>query len=109
MKNFVQAGEMLTAAAPSGGVSSGDPVLIGAIFGVAATDAAEGANVEIATLGVFVMPKATGETWSFGDELYYDSVAKKLTKTASTSDSTLVAVAVAVAGSSDVTGSAKII
>lgn len=82
MKNFVHPGKNLTAPAPSGGVVSGDPILIGAIFGVAAFTAAEDAEVEVSTEGVFNLPKATGAAWSFGDPLYWDAGAKKLTKTA---------------------------
>lgn len=40
-----------------GGVKSGDGVAIGTLFGVAAYDALTGATVEIATEGVFTLPK----------------------------------------------------
>lgn len=109
MKNLIQRSKMLRVAATSGGVSSGDPVLIGAIFGIAATDAAEGAELEIATAGVFVMPKAAGETWSVGDNLYWDSIKKNLTKSSTIAHNTLVATAAAMAGSNDTSGTAKII
>ena len=109
MKNLIQRAKMLTVAAPSGGVSSGDPVLIGAIFGIAASDAAEGAELEIATAGVFVLPKATGETWSVGDNLYWDSIKKNLTKSSTIAHNALVAMAAATAGSKDTSGTAKII
>jgi predicted RecA/RadA family phage recombinase len=59
MKNFVQPGDVVTLTAPSGGVSSGDLVVIAAMCGVCATDAAEGAEVEVKTTGVFDLPKAT--------------------------------------------------
>lgn len=106
MKNFIQLGKNLTVAAPTGGVASGDPVLIGAIFGVAAFTAAEGAEVELATTGVFSLPKTTGQVWAVGDSLYWDAAQKKLTTT--TSDNLRVAVATKAAGSSDTTGYAKI-
>ena len=109
MKNLIQRAKMLTVAAPSGGVSSGDPVLIGAIFGIAASDAAEGVELEIATAGVFVLPKATGETWSVGDNLYWDSIKKNLTKSSTIAHNALVAMAAATAGSKDTSGTAKII
>lgn len=106
MKNFIQLGKNLTVTAPTGGVVSGDPVLIGALFGVAAFTAAEAADVEIATEGVFSLPKTTGQTWAVGDPLYWDAATKKLT-TAS-ADNLRAGTATKAAGSSDTTGYAKI-
>jgi len=106
MKNFIQPGNTLTLAAPTGGVASGDPVLVGAIFGVAAFTAAEAADVEVVTEGVFTLPKATGAAWAAGDILYWDATAKKLTTTAS--GNKRVGVATKAAASGDATGNAKI-
>lgn len=80
MKNFIQAGNVLTAAAPAGGVASGDPVQIGSLFGVAATDAEAGAEVELAVTGVFTLPKAAVAA-SAGDIAYYDASAVDVTTT----------------------------
>ncbi|CAA7627873.1 hypothetical protein MCP1_780002 [Candidatus Terasakiella magnetica] len=44
--------------AGTGGVASGQGVIVGALFGIAATNALEAANVEIATTGVYDLPKA---------------------------------------------------
>jgi len=51
MKNFIQRGDVITVTAPTGGVTSGQGVLVGNLFGIAATTVAEGENVEIATAG----------------------------------------------------------
>jgi predicted RecA/RadA family phage recombinase len=56
MKNYLQEGDSVTVPAPAN-VSSGDGVLLGTLFGVAATDADSGANVTIKTTGVFTLPK----------------------------------------------------
>ena len=106
-KNYVQPGNVVTVLAPVGGVSSGDPVLVGSLFGLAVYGAVEGKDVEIATAGVFTLPKATGTAWSVGDPLYWDASAKKLTKTAG--DNLHVAIAAAIAASGDTTGAAKLI
>lgn len=106
MKNFVQHGDILTVAAPAGGVSSGDPVLVGSIFGVASCTAAQAADVEIVTEGVFTLPKATGAAWAVGDVVYWDATAKNITKTSTAN--TKVGVATAVAASGDATGNVKI-
>lgn len=107
MKNYVQHGDTLTMAAPSGGVVSGVPYLIGALFGVAAGSAAEGADFEFRVKGVFSgLPKATGATWAKGDPLYWDATAKKLTKSAG--DNLQVATATEAAASGDTTGTARL-
>jgi predicted RecA/RadA family phage recombinase len=74
MKNYVQPGDTVTVLAPTGGVSSGDFVVVGKLFGVAAYDAAAGAEVEIATRGVYVLPKAAVAV-SQGAAIYWDGTA----------------------------------
>jgi predicted RecA/RadA family phage recombinase len=59
MKNFVSEGSVVTLIAPHN-VKSGDGVVVGAIFGVAAYDALLGAAVECAVEGVFNLPKLAG-------------------------------------------------
>ncbi len=51
-KNYIQPAKVVTVTAPTGGVLSGDGVLIGTLFGIAQSDAVEGADVEILTEGV---------------------------------------------------------
>ncbi len=82
MKNYLQPGNTLTVPAPTGGVSSGNPVAIGSLRGFAASAAAEGEDVAIARTGVFEATKATGTAWAVGDKLFYDSVADNFTKSA---------------------------
>jgi predicted RecA/RadA family phage recombinase len=81
MKNFIQPGCTVTVDSPAGGVSSGEGVLIGALFGIAAFSAPAAAPLEIATEGVFDLPKVTGETFAQGQKAYWDSTAKKVTST----------------------------
>lgn len=92
MRNYVQPGHTITVPAPSGGVSSGDPALIGALFGVAAYGAAEGADVELHTTGVFRLPKTSALAINVGDKVYFDATNKVVNKTSS--GNTLVGVAV---------------
>lgn len=106
MRNYIQPGRALTATAPIGGVLPGQPVLIGKIFGVSAGAAAEAAEFEMCTEGVFSLPKATGEAWSFGDAIYWDADTKNLTKTAT--DNTRVGAAVGAALNADTAGRVKL-
>ena len=94
MKNFVQRGDVLTVPAPTGGILSGAGVLVGALFGVAATSQGEGDDVEISTVGVYTLPKAAVAV-GLGAKLYWDATAKKVTTTAT--DNTLVGVSTAAA------------
>ena len=56
MKNFVQPGNTITLTAPYA-VASGDGLLVGSIFGVAAGTAASGEPIETALVGVFDITK----------------------------------------------------
>jgi len=81
MKNFIQPGKVVTVTAPANLVS-GQGVLVGAIFGVAATDALQGAPVEIVREGVFSLGAVTADTLVTGEKVYWDNTAKRITKTA---------------------------
>lgn len=93
MKNFIQPGDSLDMIAPAT-LASGDGVLIGALFGVAASAAASGARVAIATKGVFEMPKASAENIAAGAILHWDDSAKELTLDSDTGGNPKVGVAV---------------
>ena len=96
MKNYVQPGNTITLTAPYA-VASGDGLLVGAIFGVAAGDAASGATVETALVGVFDLTKIGSQAWTVGAKVYWDDTNKRCTTVAT--DNTLIGVAVdAVAG-----------
>lgn len=94
MKNFVQTGINLTLPAPDD-VVSGQGVVIGNIFGVAAIDALDGADVDVVTCGVFDLPKVSALAIAIGDRVYWDNTAKLITKTAT--GNALVGVAVTTA------------
>jgi predicted RecA/RadA family phage recombinase len=81
-RNWRQQGAVLTATAPAGGLTSGEGYLTGVCFGVAATDALEGAEVELNIEGVWSLPKAAGVVVTFGDALYWASATENVTTTA---------------------------
>lgn len=83
MKNFVQPGCVVDFTAPSGGVTSGTPVLIGTVLVVPQTTALVGESFAGAVHGVFELPKATSTTPAAGGAAYWDDTAKKITTTAS--------------------------
>ncbi len=77
MKNHVQPGHYLTftAAAP---VTHGQGVLMGALFGIAATNAATGEDFEAAITGVYELPKAAEEITA-GARVYWDAAEGHVT------------------------------
>ena len=105
MKNFVQEGTTLTVAAPAA-VASGQYVVVGAIRGVAAFDAAQGEPVEVATEGIFTLPKVAADDIAVGDLLYWTGTA--CTKTAGTGSKPLVGVAIKPAAANSATVTVKL-
>lgn len=106
MKNFIHEGQMVPVPAPSGGVVSGAGVLVGSIFGVAAYTAAQGDPVELATVGVFDLPKVSGTAFTVGAPLFWDTTPGRLTTVAA--DGVLVGVATAAASSDAVIGRVRL-
>ena len=96
MKTYVQPGNTITLTAPYA-VASGDGLLVGSIFGVAAGSAALGETVEASLVGVFDLKKVASQAWAVGDRIYWDNAARQTTKV--TTSNTLIGVATeAVAG-----------
>jgi predicted RecA/RadA family phage recombinase len=78
MKNFIQRGDMITVTAPTAGVTSGQGLVAGNLFGVAAASAAEGESVEIATVGVCELPKLVSAVIAAGARVAWDGTAKQV-------------------------------
>ena len=105
MKNKLQDGRVITVTAPAQ-VASGDFVAIGALRGVAVSDAASGASVAIETEGVFALPKeATTATFSAGDEVEWDGANSRI---AALSTGARIGVVVADAAATDATASVRL-
>lgn len=78
MKNHIQKGDVITVAAPAGGIGAGEGAIISNIFGVAAFAAAVGEPVELATTGVYQLPKATAAVLTVGARVAWDNTAKNI-------------------------------
>ena len=79
MKNHIQKGDVITVPAPAGGITSGEGTIIGSIFGIAACAAAAGEPVELATTGVYQLPKATATVLTVGARVAWDNPAQNIT------------------------------
>ncbi len=61
--------------APTGGVVSGIPVLIGSLLAVPATDKAETLTFDGRVTGVFRYTKTASQAWTEGQKIYWDTRA----------------------------------
>ena len=101
MENYVQPGKAVDVTMPDA-MTAGDGVQVGtALFGVAVDTYTSGATGAIWTEGVFDLAKTTGQAHAAGARIYWNSTTKKTTT--STGGNLGIGVAVAAAGSSDVT------
>jgi predicted RecA/RadA family phage recombinase len=66
----------------AGGVTSGQGVLVGALFGVAAVDGVQNAVIECQTKGVFDIAKEPALAITAGARLFWDNTNRRLTTTA---------------------------
>lgn len=82
-KNAVQRGHVVALPAPTGGVVSGQAVIVGVLFAIAYTDAAEGDLFEAQLTGVWTLPKVPANTPAAGAAAYWNAGASQVTTTAS--------------------------
>ncbi|GAB4120278.1 MAG: hypothetical protein Kow00104_03310 [Rhodothalassiaceae bacterium] len=78
MKTFIQNGDVITVTVPTGGVASGDPLIVGSLFGIAVFTAAEGEAAEIATRGVYELPKEPTAVLAAGAQVAWDATEKRV-------------------------------
>jgi predicted RecA/RadA family phage recombinase len=76
-RTFIQKGDTVTIAAAAA-IKSGDLVVQGSLAGIAQTDAAVGAAVEIVLVGVHELPKVAGTALNAGAKAWWDAVAKNV-------------------------------
>lgn len=81
MQNFVQSGDVISVSAPYQ-VASGQCAKVGTLFGIAATDAAAGAPVELVRKGVYDISAVSNEASNQGAKMYWDAIARKVTTVA---------------------------
>ncbi len=83
MRNFIQPGHSLAVVVPyASGVTSGQGLLVGALFGVAAVDGAQNAVIEAATQGVFDITKEPALAITAGARVFWDNTNRRVTTTA---------------------------
>lgn len=84
MKNFIQEGERMTWTNSTGSsVAAGQPVHVGNFTCVAVGTIADTATGELARCGVYEFTKAAPLAVAHGDNVFWNTTDKKVTKTAS--------------------------
>lgn len=82
MKNQISTGISMNVVAPSGGLVSGAPYVVGGKLTVCVASGAEGVTIAVNNLGVYELAKAAGAIGQ-GAIVYYDETAEDITTTAS--------------------------
>lgn len=80
-QKFRSPGEVLTLTAPSGGVASGVPVVIGSHFCIPEETALVGVSFAGRVEGEVELPKTASQAIAEGDDLYWDAATAKLDNT----------------------------
>ncbi len=107
--NYLQPGDIMEFTAPSGGVTAGTGVLIGALLVMPMDDADEGDSFRGAATGVWSHAKAASQAWTEGAVVYWDDTAKVFTTAATTGNYRAGVAAEAVAGGAgDTTGKVRL-
>lgn len=110
MKNYISEGENMTLTAPYAR-NAGEGALVGAIFGVAVTDVANGAEGVFCTEGIFTLAKATGASTggSQGDKAYWVAASKSVSAAAGSNPAnTLIGVFAATCADGDATAQVRL-
>jgi predicted RecA/RadA family phage recombinase len=105
MQNYLGDGDQLIIIAPAP-VISGQPLLIGSMFGVCLASAAQGQPVEFWLKGVYQLAKPSAEVWAQGASLYWDNV--NLVVTLTSGGNTKVGVAAAAAANPSSLGNVRL-
>jgi len=105
MKNHVADGKIVTIAAAPYARTPGQGLLVGALFGVTIDSCTLNGRADIATEGVFTLPKAA-VTITVGEAAYWDDTAKVVTDVSS--GNTLIGAFVAAAASGAATVNVRI-
>ena len=83
MRNYIQPGDSLPVAVPyASGVTSGQGVLVGALFGVAAVDGDQNEVIEAQTKGVFDVTKEPALAITAGARVFWDNTNRRITTSA---------------------------
>jgi predicted RecA/RadA family phage recombinase len=103
---YRKSGDVITCTAPAGGVTTGVPVLIGSLFGIPETTAAEGAEFELKVVGEHELSKTSAQAWTEGQKIFWNTGTSLCDSDSTTGP--LIGVATAVAANPSSTGRVRL-
>jgi len=107
MKNFIGVGNRVTLTAAAVTIS-GQPVLIGSLFGIAENAAAIGEPLVLALNGIFDLTKTASQAWTVGQLIYWDVATSRVTNVVATNKLVGVAVLAVGAGAGEIVGRVRL-
>jgi predicted RecA/RadA family phage recombinase len=105
---YLQPGDTLDLIAPTGGVTTGVPLLIGGFFVIPNTTAAQTLPFTGMVVGVHSYTKTASQAWSAGQAIFWNTSTSKFDSGPSTGPFVGVAVEAVAGGAGDTTGIVKI-
>ena len=102
--SYIQAGNVLTFPAPTGGVVNGTFYLVGTKVMVAKVTAAEAASADFGWTGGHSVAKVGSQAWTVGAAVYWDDTNKYFTTTASGNTAAGFAIEAVGSGAGSTTG-----
>lgn len=106
--SFIQPGETLVFTAPTGGVTKGVPVLIGALVVIPLETVAQTLPFQAAISGVHSVPKVGSQAWAEGAVVYLDNTAHNFTTVTTSNTRAGCAVEAVGSGAGETTGKVRL-
>lgn len=106
-KNYVKSGDLLTFTAGAD-LTGGQFLKVGDMPGVVVNAVANGESGELATCGIFTLPKATADTPDNGDKAYWDAAEAEATTDDASGANDLIGIFAGGAGNGDVLAAVRL-
>ena len=107
MKNFIGVGNRVTVTAAAV-TTSGQPVLIGSLFGIAENAAAISEPLVLVINGIYDLTKTASQAWTVGQLIYWDVATSRVTNVVATNKLVGVAVLAVGAGAGEIVGRVRL-
>jgi predicted RecA/RadA family phage recombinase len=104
MQNYLGEGDEVVITAPAA-VASGQPLLVGALFGICLFAAAQGQPVRLKLGAKWQLAKPATEVWAIGSAIFWDNVNLVATLT---NTGVRIGVAIAAAANPSIVGNARL-
>ncbi len=108
MRGFIQEGDTLRLTAPSGGVTSGTPLMIGSLLVVPVTTQLEAESFEGVVKGVVEFTKTASQAWTEGQKIHWNTSTNRFDSSGAAGPLVGVASEAVAGGAGDVLGRVRL-